>query len=91
MRDGIEWWEFIKENKKVKTKENTLSIKKASKKKERKQPLDQEIRFKKKEGRKLKTQLELNIQPNFFKTYNLVESINDRHYFKWMKVKFIDT
>ena len=61
MRDGIEWWEFIKENKKVKTKENTLSIKKATKKKERKQPLDQEIRFKKKEGRKLKTQLELNI------------------------------
>ena len=55
-------WEFIKENKKVKKKENTLSTKRANKtkkrkndndqeKKERKHALDQEIKIQSKKKR----------------------------------------
>ena len=48
-RRDILGWEFIKENKKVRKQENTLSTKKTIKKKERKHVLDQESDQEKKE------------------------------------------
>ena len=45
----------------------------------------------KKKGRRLKRKLELNIYPHFIRyIFNLVESTNDRNYYKWLKVKLID-
>ena len=43
-------WEFIKENKKVRKRENTLSTKKDIRKKERKHALDQEKKQRKDNG-----------------------------------------
>ena len=44
----------------------------------------------KKEGSKCKTQIRIKHLASFLDIFNLVESTNDRNYYKWLKVKLID-
>ena len=70
--------EFIKENQKVKKKENTLSIEKRDQ--ERKK--EKTITVKKKERKHARDQESKIQQKNDNDIFNLVESTNDRNYYK---------
>ena len=78
--------EFIKENQKVKKKENTLSIEKRDQEKKK----EKTITVKKKERKHARDQESKIQQKNDNDIFNLVESTNDRNYYKWLKVKLID-
>ena len=86
-------WEFIKETKKVRKQEHTLSTEEAITKKKRKKGKEPSSRPRKKDSRKnVKDQEERRkeIYPNFLVyIFNLVVSTNDRNYYKWLKVKLI--
>ena len=81
---------------KVKKKENNLSTKEATKKKDREKKKEnklsaKKVRFKKKRTGKGKTQIWMkHLAPHFLDLFNLVESTNNRNYYECSKVILID-